>query len=1531
MKATRHKQLIYVISTSLLLVSLLFNFSPSLARDTDIYNVNAKQNAYVLMDSSGSMAFAVYEHTVNYAAMYDYLFSKNDKNIGLPTEVFEDYIYDFENGAALYKNHLEKDRIYLVKINAGVTFTAVNGKNVTFHGDASNTNLELTQVIDTHTLLATNGTLTQDSDGVVNQRITIDNGNIAFDNASLPIGQEIKAHDFVTLYDGSVIDNGFIGLLNAPGFYFSGYTSTAAAPDTLVDAQSGDSEIFFFATGNWINMQAIMNLRYNNAAKNYPLAWPTEAFPIPVSSWPKISHSLRYPDSGNYLNNLEENDTIRTIVKPGATAMMVHFSSFDVEGDNPTNLSKFTKDYLKIYDQTGAVIATYDNDNKPNGPTKDGWSPVIIGNTATFKLHSDTSTTGTGYKIDEVRVVYFNVAGSGSYLMQSRLDVGKDAMVYVVDEFRGKMNWGFASFAQSVDKTTNDVDGANVAPLLNPVDTDDANRTAIVNKIDLVKPMGGTPLMEALQDVWEKGYYKNSNIAKKLSCRKNYIISMTDGFPSVDDDNDRLADFPAFTDADEDKWTQDPSQGLGDKPDYYDDVAHFMYTTSWITGQTVTDPANSYENVITHHIAFGAKHPLLEEAAGDSGGEYIVAYNKEQLIAAFYSLALMMSESVSFTAPVVSVDAVNKIQSGEDLYMGLFFPQQNQSWAGNVKKFKIGDGSSTDRPKQFMIYDANNKEAIDSSGQFLDNTAGYWGDDNDANDIDNYGAADIKEDGAGEVLLEDVQGFFTAASYWNRKIYTWDSATQTMVKFHRDNISAATLNVVDNPTRDKLINFTHGYTYDATAGTGEPLAVRDWILGSIIHSRPVILDYFDTTKSQLPLIKRFIAVGSNDGMLHVFDDETGREVLAFIPEDILPKLQYVQTNDLYDTVDGLLTLYRRDNNPQYLIFGERRGGGYYWSLDISDIDPAKWTVAWKYTNAELDQSWSEVKVASIPVGITTNGKKSFKDVAIFTGGYDQEEDYYPEPFDDLDKNGTPFLANGNIDTNEWKSNNPDQDKNLDGKYNKYNPGLDPNDPGMNKNEKGRGIFVVDIDDPGAVSTVTLSDGSTTQQILPFSVTYGAAATPTGHAQTLPQMKFSFPAGPSIATGTDKYIYKEGSGLTVGPQPNVLLAIYAVDIYANLYKAQLDFSVKDFSADPKILDWRIVSADWQVASIFNGNPSSTSTQAGRTGAVMANDTGRKAFYPPAISWGGSQGYFEAGNYYFENVQFSTNDKMASLFFGTGDRENPKYSMIRNRFYAIYDDSSVSAILDPKGLATNVPVASAPYSELNLMNLTCDELGKDSVIKDCYLSDLGVACDPADGTSADVDMKKYLRSLLRDDAVYGGTPALEYGASHENDMKGWYIVLADQGQTCGHMSYPTAIDDTDGSDHDNHDGEQILSQALLYYGTLYFTSYQPSIGDDECNPRGNGFSYALNYLDGSATYDLTDTTSNFYDITDRYKKFTDITGIPSGFTIITSGGQAAAMASMGGAIIGPGPNPNNPYIINTPGLGLELFYWRDSRSE
>lgn len=1496
------------------------------AKDTDIYATNAKQNCYILLDNSGSMAYGVYEHNIDYGKMYLYL----DGLAG---------VYDPTTLPANTDFPYQKNKIYLMKgpVKVGVK------NSVTFVGDPGSpaVNWDYSTIVDTHTLVDNRGNLSFEG----GQRITMDAAkNVLLDGNTLPFTLGRKEHEYVTLYDGTVVDKGFGGLLNAPGYHFSGYEDT----DTAVfnnPVEDGDGTTWFFVTGNWINMQGVYNLKDATGA----LVWDKTDVPLAAiaSEWLTLAKNIDYPvGSVKYAANLN-NQLTSTIKQSGALKIQVHFSYYNVAN----------KDYVKLYDAADTLITTYGEFTDADG----FWGPVIDGDTVTIKMSSDNKTTvGYGYIVDEIRYVDKLSGGAEAYRMQSRLDVAKEALLYVVEEFRGRMNWGYANF--NYLGTT--ADGATILSALNPNENDDTNRAAIVSHVTGTEPKYGTPLGEALQDVFEKGYYGHRNALNNLLCRKNYVIVVTDGYPSGDESWGRITDVPTFSDFDGDGWTEDPAQYSPPvPPDYYDDVAHWMYTHSWLDKTAVADPANSFVNVITHHIGFSLDQPLLEDAAGESGGDYITAFNKQQLVAAFYSLAMKMSGAVSFTAPVVSVDAVNKIQSGDDLYMGLFLPKASSYWVGNLKKFKLGDGSA-ERPDLWMIYDKLNHEAIDSAGVFLDNTYGHWGNDTDVNDHDSYGAADVQEDGAGDVMLDDLTAYFqagssgTLAAYWSRPIYTYKG--NAMLKFDRTGITAADLAVADNATRDKLVNFVHGYTYEADAVTGAPLRLEAWPLGPIVHSRPIVLDYYDTTQATLPLKKRFVAVGANDGMLHVFADQDntqsiveGQEVFSFIPPDILPRLQNIQaTVGLYDTVDGPLTLYRRDKNPKYLIFGERRGGSYYWALDVSNPDPTQWTVAWQYTNSELKESWSDVRLATIQIGVNAStGERTYKDVAIFTGGYDPLEDNFPEPFEDINNDGIPgtVALDGSVTYNEWTKTDATQDLNNDDKYNIYNPGSDT---------QGRGIFVVDIDNP-ATEVSDPSDATGTRKILPYSLTYSGATytvvrsglTYTGSTggKTRADLKFCFPSSPAVVVSPDTYRYKGAAGTLVNAsESDVLRAVYAPDIYANIFKLDFSFVVEN-SGTAAAPQWKVKTASWQDTLVFKGNPGSTSVSGALGGALLnpidsdpnAN-IGRKVFYPPAISWGGAGSYFDYRNYIFETWKFGGVDRLASLFIGTGDREHPKYAMVNDRFYSIYDDSSVSAtlyvppVLDTAAqalLATcqlygfycpdlqygtvsnTAAVSGVPYTEKDLLNLTCDDLGS--------------------GTVIDLADKLALKGLLLDDAKYFNTilnsDALEEGRTHENDAKGWYIILAKQGDAsyCADYTYPTTILSTDINARDNHIGEKILSQVTLYYKILYFTSYQPAYSD-ACNPSGNGFTYALDYTTGAAALNLN-PADEALDVSDRYKKFTGIHGIPSAFAIITRGGHAAAMASMGGAVVGPGEVDGTPgYGISGAGSGLELFYWREGGS-
>lgn len=1451
--------LVVVMSTGLISVSF--------AKDTDIYNINTKQNCYILMDDSGSMDFGVYESTIDYGAMFDYLFTLNDDGN------YSDYIYDEVNHSNyFYENHYDRTKIFLTKGKIGISLATVNGSDMAFTGDAADPEYlwYTSDMVDTHTVINTDGTLSDDGTG--NQRITLgSDGYILFDGTRLPLGLDIKLTENKELYDGSVINNGFGGLLNAPGYYCSGYEGIS----DLNVAEDGDDEVYFFITGNWMNMQAMYNLQYttNNPepkdAKTGDMAWKYELFPVSQDNWSQISYDLDYPEGdGNYEDGLSENETEQIISHPGAEQIQVHFSHFDVDGDDDS--SDWSYDYVVLKDGSGNAKAYYDNDNNP--ASGDGWSATIDDDTVKVCLQSDAGVNKTGYTIDKIRVTYH----MDSYLMQNRLDVAKDAMLYALEEFHGKMNWGFASFQYNGTSG----DGANLMHALNPNLTDDENTASIRTHVEYLKPMYGTPMGEALQDVFEMGYYTKRHALDNLLCRKNYIISISDGFPSDDGDWSRIGGV-TFSDFDGDGWTADPYQYSAPDDNYYDDVAEWLYTHSWLDKAEVTDPANSYVNVTTHHIAFGAKQPLMMDAASQSGGEYITAYNKSQLVAAFYALALQMTEAISFTSPVVSIDAANKIQNGDDLYLGLFLPQDNKSWMGNIKKFRLGNKDSEDL---WMIYDGGDNEAVSEEGEFLDNTSAFWGDDEDANDSDNYGVADVTEDGVGEVLLERILADFSSADYYERTIKTYDVDNVELGMYDvQGNVTFEDLGVSDVQARNELVNYIYGYTNEADAATGNPLAARGWILGSIVHSRPLVIDYYT---SDSVLDKRYVAVGANDGMLHVFNDADGKEVLAFIPSDILPELKRLPEESLVDTVDGFLKLYRKNNNPKYLIFGERRGGENYWCLDIQDSDPSKWSVKWVYSNSEISQSWSDPQIASVPISIdTSTGEHTFQDVMILSGGYDAEEDNYPEPFDDIDNSGTPYTTSTSttIDNSEWDKNDRIYDINGNKVYDLYN---------LDKNESGRGIFIVDIDDP-------------TNEI--YSVSYDSTGSAVEQA-----MKWCFPATPSIVTTT--YSYRVNTGTETKIQIGVIKAIYATDIYANLYKIKFNFEVEhDSSANT----WSVLTAEadrWSTEKIFSGNPGSSGNTVNGDGefskGAAATNQGLKTFYSPAVSWRGACDYFDAGNYHFSDTRFNGLSDIAGIYFGTGDREHPTYTMKQNRFYAVYDDSSVSAYeVDSDGNNIgDITVSTYPYSEIDLLNLSCNELD--------------------DGTTlAGVPDKNDYRIALRDDPVYNGGGSLEE-STNEDDSKGWYIVLDDQGDTteCSHCTY--AASDAD----ENHDWEKVLSRVQLFAGILYFTTYQPAI-EDICNPHGNGFAYSLNYCDGTAAYDLnlsnnTGDGSEQKDVTDRYFKVTDIFGVPSYFSIIIRDGTAGAMSMMGGKIIGP--QGGNEYKIKSPGFGLDFYYWLEGKT-
>jgi hypothetical protein len=199
---------------------------------------------------------------------------------------------------------------------------------------------------------------------------------------------------------------------------------------------------------------------------------------------------------------------------------------------------------------------------------------------------------------------------------------------------------------------------------------------------------------------------------------------------------------------------------------------------------------------------------------------------------------------------------------------------------------------------------------------------------------------------------------------------------------------------------------------DFIRGTG-----RDWKLGDINHSTPIVVgppvqtaslmgagySQFKTAQANRTKV---LYVGANDGMLHCFDATTGAELWAFIPYNLLPKLQKQWAVDLVNGsryyahdiyVDGSPVVADVEIAGEWrtvLVCGQGPGKGstmagghnYYFALDVTD--PADPRILWEIThiNASGQETMGETWSTPVIGKISQSGTPRW--VAFMGSGYD---------------------------------------------------------------------------------------------------------------------------------------------------------------------------------------------------------------------------------------------------------------------------------------------------------------------------------------------------------------------------------------------------------------------------------------------------------------------------------------------------------------------------------------------------------------
>jgi len=618
-------------------------------------------------------------------------------------------------------------------------------------------------------------------------------------------------------------------------------------------------------------------------------------------------------------------------------------------------------------------------------------------------------------------VNYYNNAGS---LTKTKLEVVQDAAVALVNSLAAtdQVNIALMRYSSNVGGGGGCTDDkAQGGMVLVAMDTAANNQTAMVNAINALNASGCTPLSETL---WEAYSYlagaavdygnssrsspgtpllsvaasrsaSNSNVYKSpllTSCQNNFIVYLTDGMPTADTNAESKIESLIGAQC----TNNSDSNGNGR---CLDDLAKYMYE------HDLRSTVPGTQNVVTYTIGFGedvdGAIAQLQETANNSGGAFYEAANSIALTNALTAITtdIFTSTPTSFTAPAVSINAFNRTQNLNDLYVSIFKPEQTPLWPGNLKKYRLD-------PATGNIVDAATptpQAAVDPTTGFFKETArSYWSDEVDGSDVEKGGAAHEQpvpasrkvysdlNTGSGAGLSNDLTNSTNAVADANALV------TQTMLGLAAGAADA---------DRTKLINWLRGGDVDDDATQPR------YEMGDPLHGRPATVIYGGTVAS--PDVDDGVVYSvTNAGYLHAIDVKEGTELWAFVPKALLPHTDTIYHNEkdaskIYG-LDGDVKSFKYDANNNgivepadgdkvYLYFGMGRGGSDYYALDVTDKDAP--VFLWKVGPDEsgskqlpgAGQSWSTPALARVQVGDGTS-QNAQKLVLIMGGGYDPAED-----------------------------------------------------------------------------------------------------------------------------------------------------------------------------------------------------------------------------------------------------------------------------------------------------------------------------------------------------------------------------------------------------------------------------------------------------------------------------------------------------------------------------------------------------------
>jgi len=542
-------------------------------------------------------------------------------------------------------------------------------------------------------------------------------------------------------------------------------------------------------------------------------------------------------------------------------------------------------------------------------------------------------------------------------------------------------------------------------------------------------------------------------------CANNYIVLLTDGLSSQDSSSNlaiekllkslpttvlTTAGYPA--DANKVGCTKNSWGANAKAPsECIDDLAFYLQNADFDA-----NPDNRRPGVKTYAVGFAldgspeeadARKLLNDVAAAGGTGEAVFASNEDTIIFALEDIiSKVLTGNTAFSAPSVTINAFNRTQNLNDLYMAVFRPEYLRKWEGNVKKYRINpvtgeiEGTQSGVPAVsaltgFFEVGSQSLWATQPDGLLapIGGAASRIPDpvnrtilvneaDGSLSDLDDYVSG---LDSAAKESIFDLTVSGAAADTLTAEIVTWLYGTDTYDEFPAR----------PDDDEDGLFDDGNGIKAEFKKLMGDPL-----------HSRPAVVVYgrpgrvSDENGVDRPERDAIVYITTNEGMLHALDSETGVEKWSFLPQELLYRLDFLRndteetelkkrTDPRYYGLDGSIRVLRIDRNQDgkidtadgdrvFLYFGMRRGGSSYYALDVSN-PAAEPQLMWRFQlpdAADGAQSWSNPAVGPFvrvsfsgdvygSFGGMDNGDAANRYVVIFGGGFDPTNDsmgYVPD-------------------------------------------------------------------------------------------------------------------------------------------------------------------------------------------------------------------------------------------------------------------------------------------------------------------------------------------------------------------------------------------------------------------------------------------------------------------------------------------------------------------------------------------------------